>query len=167
MFWGSQILAYFSPIGSAKSNTIGTSSSRENNEGSANEISFGAIGSSHGTPIAIGKGSQIDGSEATLIALLEGNSIEGSHSIAKRLSNIWSRIRPCISRGSQMCLRSAWVCDSVCNRPWLCRRSNVIVKLILPFQMGVPVGVVELGAPLQIQPNLHDLSSDNDLGFVL
>jgi hypothetical protein len=41
------------------------------------------------------------------------------------------------------------------------------VKLILPFQMGVPVGVVELGAPLQIQPNLHDLSSDNDLGFVL
>ena len=61
---------------------------RENNEGSANEISFGTIGASHGTPIAIDKGSQIDSSEATLIVLLEGNNIEGFHSAAKRLSNI-------------------------------------------------------------------------------
>lgn len=42
-----------------------------------------------------------------------------------------------------------------------------IVKLILPFQMGVLVGIVELGALPQIQLNVHDLSSDSDLGFVL
>jgi hypothetical protein len=171
MFRGSQISAYFSSIGSAKSDTVGASSLEKNNGRSANEISFGAIGASHGTPIAIGEGTQIDGSEATPIALSEGNSFEGSHS-ASVGSSSQPRGYPTsdpryIHASVGVPKRAREVLESVCNRPRLRRRSNVAVKLIPPVRMSVPVGVVELDAPAQIEPIVHDLSSDNNPAFIL